>query len=93
LLRGSEEQVVKLRKRLGQVFSNVSLAHDVVVICIELSECNSGDFNSELAHVLRRCVADKLYFQMGILTKILERIGGATASRSPEAATPGRTVS
>ena len=45
LLRGSEEQVAKLRKRLEEVFGNVSLAHDVVAICIELSEGNTGDFN------------------------------------------------
>lgn len=58
LLRGSEEQVVKLRKRLEEVFRNVSLAHDVVTICIELRQGNSGDFNAEMAHVLRRCAAD-----------------------------------
>lgn len=30
LFRGSEQQVAKLRKRLEEVFRNVSLAHDVV---------------------------------------------------------------
>ena len=59
LLRGSEEQVVKLRKRLEEVFSNVSLARDVVTVCVELSgQGNSGDFNAEIARVLRRCAAD-----------------------------------
>jgi predicted DNA binding CopG/RHH family protein len=70
LLKGSEEQVAKLRKRLEEVFRNVSLAHDVVVVCIELSQGTSADFNPELAHVLRRCAADRLYFQMGDDTRI-----------------------
>jgi len=37
LLRGSEEQVAKLRRRLEDVFRNVSLAHDVIALCVELS--------------------------------------------------------
>ena len=79
LFHGSEEQVAKLRKRLEEVFRNVSVAHDVVAICIELSEGNSGDFDAEMAHVLRRCAADKLHFQMEVLTKVIERLGGTTA--------------
>src|SRR3984957_549183 len=90
LLKGSEEQVVKLRKRLEEVFRNVSLAHDVVAICIELSEGNSGDFNPEMAHVLRRCAADRLHFQMEVLTRVIERLGGTTAFSNAESATPGR---
>jgi hypothetical protein len=92
LLRGSEEQVAKLHKRLEEVFRNVSLAHDVVAICIELSESNSGDFNAEMAHVLRRCAADKLHFQMEVLTKVIERLGGTTAFSNAGAATSRRVV-
>ena len=83
LLKGSEEQVAKLRKRLEEVFRNVSLAHDVVVVCIELSQGTSADFNAEVAHVLRRCAADKLYFQMGVLTNVIERLGGKTENSFP----------
>ncbi len=93
LLRGSEEQVIKLRKRLEDVFRNVSLAHDVVALCVELSQGNSGDFNPEIAHVLRRCAADKLHFQMEILTKVIERLGGSRALSPANTATAGRTVS
>ena len=92
LLKGSEEQVVKLRKRLQDVFRNVSLAHDVVAICIELSEGNTGDFNPEMAHVLRHCAADRLYFQLEVLTKVIERLGGTTALSDAEATTVGRAV-
>ena len=90
LLKGSEEQVVKLRKRLEDVFRNVSLAHDVVAICIELSEGNTGDFNPEMAHVLRRCAAERLHFQMEVLTRVIERLGGTTAFSHAESTTPGR---
>ena len=92
LFRGSEEQVAKLRKRLEEVFRNVSLAHDVVAICVELSEGNSGDFGAEMAHVLRRCAADKLRFQMEVLTKVIERLGGTTTFSNAGAATSGRAT-
>ena len=92
LFRGSEEQVAKLRKRLEEVFRNISLAHDVVAVCIELTEGNSGDFNAEMAHVLRRCAADKLRFQMEVLTKVIERLGGTTTFSNAGAATSGRAT-
>ena len=92
LLRGSEEQVTKLRKRLEEVFGIVSLGHDVVAICIELSEGNTGDFNPEMAHVLRRCVAEKLHFQLEVLTSVIERLGGTTTFSNAGAVTPGRTI-
>ena len=71
---------------------NISLAHDVVAICIELTEGNSGDFNAEMAHVLRRCAADKLRFQMEVLTKVIERLGGNTTFGNAGAATSGRAT-
>jgi hypothetical protein len=61
-----------------------------VAICIELSEGNSGDFNPEMAHALRRCAADRLHFQMEVLTKVIERLGGTTAFSNANAATVGR---
>jgi hypothetical protein len=57
LFRGSAEQVAKLRKRLQEIFRDRSLALDVVAICIELGKGNSGDFNAEMAHFLRRYAA------------------------------------
>jgi hypothetical protein len=78
LLRGSEEQAVKLRKRLEDVFGNVALVRDIVIVCLEL-EAHGGDFNTEVAHVMRRCAADRLHFQMHMLTKVIERLGGKTA--------------
>jgi hypothetical protein len=92
LFRGSEEQVAKLRKRLEEVFRNVSLAHDVIAICIELGESSSGDFNAEMVHVLRRCAADKLRFQLEVLTKVIRRLGGTTTFGSAGAAISGRVI-
>ena len=79
-------------KRLEEVFRNVSLAHDVVAICIEISEGNTGDFSAEIAHVLRRCAADKLRFQMEVLTKVIERLGSTTAFSNADTATSRRVV-
>ena len=65
-------------------------AHDVVALCIELSQGNSGDFNPEIAHVLRRCAAEKLYFQMEVLTKVIERLGGTPVTTNSDTTTAGR---
>jgi len=46
LFHDSEQQAAKMRKRLEEVFRNLSLAPDVLGVCIELSERNSGDFNT-----------------------------------------------
>lgn len=86
LLQSSHEQAVKLRKRLEDVFGNISLVHDVVVICLELGQMNVGDFNPEIAHVLRRCAADRLHFQMRVLTGVIERLGGKTGFTEKEVA-------
>ena len=88
-LEGSEGQTaVKLRKRLEDVLSSVLLVHDVVTVCVELSQGSTGDFNAEIANVLRRCAADRLRFQMTVLTNVIERLGNGNV----EAASPGRTM-
>ena len=87
-----EEQVIKLRRRLEDVFRNVSLVHDVVTVCVELSQGSSGDFNSEIANVLRRCAADRLRFQMTVLTNVIDRLGGKKAVSNAEVATSGRAM-
>jgi len=78
-LKSNEEQAVKVRKRLEDIFSNISLVHDVIVMTIEVCEANSGDFNPEMSHVLRRCGANKLHSQLQALTSIIEKFGGRTA--------------
>ena len=85
-LQSSHEQVLKLRKRLEEVFGNLELVRDVVIISLELGQANVGDFNPEIAHVLRRCAADRLHFQMRVLTGVIERLGGKTGFTEKEVA-------
>lgn len=84
-LLGSHEQATKLRKQLEDVFGNVALAHDVVTVCLELGQADVGDFNGEIAHVLRRCAADPLSCQMRTLTGVIEHLGGRTELSRQEA--------
>jgi hypothetical protein len=77
-LRTNEEQALKLRRRLEDVFGNIELVHDVIVLSIEVCEANEGEFDPEMAHVLRQCGANKLYAQLRALTGIIERFGGTT---------------
>jgi hypothetical protein len=59
----------------------------VIVLSIEVCEANSGDFNPEMSHVLRRCGAIRLFAQMRVLTDLIERFGGTTKlSQQAEAA-------
>ncbi len=87
-----EEQILKLRRRLKEVSRDVSLIQDVITVCVELSQGSSGDFNPEIANVLRRCAADRLRFQMTVLTNVIERLGDGNGLSKVEAATPGRTI-
>ena len=77
-LRSSEEQAIKHRKRLEEMFGTIELVHDVIVLSIEVCESNSGDFNSEMSHVLRRCGANRLFSQLRVLTDMIEKFGGTT---------------
>ena len=77
-LLGSHEQAFTLRKQLEDVFGSLALARDVVTACLELGHADAGDFSGEIAHVLRRCAADRLSCQMCALTAVIERLGGKT---------------
>ena len=77
-LRSSEEQAIKHRKRLEEMFGTIELVHDVIVLSIEVCESNSGDLNSEMSHVLRCCGANRLFSQLRVLTDMIEKFGGTT---------------
>lgn len=86
-LQSSEEQAIKLRKRLEEMFGSIELVHDVIVLSIEVCDANGGDFNPEMAHVLRCCGANRLFAQMRVLTSLIEKFGGTTKlSEQAEAA-------
>ena len=90
-LRGSEDQMTTLRKRLEDVCTNVSLAHDVVTLCVELSG-SSGYFNAEISHVLRHCAADRLHLQMEALIIVIERLDDFTTVGSTQLGMTGRAT-
>ena len=41
-LRGSEEQAIKLRRHVTEVYDNVALVRDVVIVCLELARVHHG---------------------------------------------------
>lgn len=94
-LRSNEEQALKMRRRLEDIFGNVELVHDVIVLSIEVCEANCGDFDPEMANVLRQCGANRLYAQLKALTNIIERFGGTTkfSKQEGEEAQPGVVAS
>ena len=91
LLRGSEDQVTKLRKPLEDVCRNVSLAHDVIIVCVELCG-SSGYFNAEISHVLRHCAADRLDLQMEALLIVIERLDDFTTVGNAQPGVTRRTT-
>jgi hypothetical protein len=78
LLKENEQKLVRLRSRLEDMFRELYLIHDVMVVCGATCDAESADLDPEVSHVLRRCGADKLYGQMKALTNIIEFLGGRT---------------
>ena len=83
LMGRNEEQLVKLRKQLEGMFTELHLVLDVTTVCNELTFCKAHDFSPEMTHVLRRCAINRLHGQMKVLTGIVERFGGRTDFSNP----------
>jgi hypothetical protein len=77
-MQKNEEQFLKVREKLEDLFSNLNLIHDVVIVCSGLCREAQSDPTLEVAHVLRRCATDKLFGQLNALTSVIERLGGRT---------------
>jgi hypothetical protein len=86
LLKVNEEQLVKMRSRLEELFRNLSLIHDLIIVCAEAVEY-MGDHGTELHHCLQQLGANELYSQLRALTNTIEQLGGKTAFTEQEAAT------
>ena len=82
ILDGDDEEVVnrlrKVRKRLQKVFTELFLAENVIVVCVEALKHQSADNDLEVATILRRCVDSVLGEQLGKLHKVITKFGGAT---------------
>lgn len=85
LLQGSQEQALKLRKRLEELFRNLHLIHDLIIVSADAAEY-MGDHGEELHHCLQQLGANELYSQLRALTDIIEQLGGKTAFTEHEAA-------
>ena len=68
----------KARRRLQRVFTELFLAENVIVVCVEALKHQSADNDLEVATILRRYVDSVLGEQLGKLHKVITKFGGAT---------------
>ena len=82
ILDGDDVTVVKrlrkARRRLQKVFTELFLAENVIVVCVEALKHQSADNDLEVANILRRYVDSVLGEQLGKLHKVITKFGGAT---------------
>jgi hypothetical protein len=83
-VRDSELRLTKMRRQLEEMFRKLDLLHDEITVAADAARSNSL---CELASVLRVSVAAKLFGQLELLTKIIERLGDKTVL-SEEDGTP-----
>ena len=82
-VRDSELRLAKMRKQLEGMFCKLDLLHDEITVAADAARSNSL---SELGNMLRMSVAAKLFGQLELLTKIIERLGGKTVLSEEEGA-------
>ena len=74
-VRDSELRLAKMRRQLEEMFRKLDLLHDEITVAADAARSNRL---SELDNMLRMSVAAKLFGQLEMLTKIIERLGGKT---------------
>lgn len=84
-VRDSELRLAKMRKQLEELFRRLDLLHDEITVAADAARSNSL---FELGNMLRLSVAAKLFGQLELLTKIIERLGGKTALSDEEGTPP-----
>jgi hypothetical protein len=92
LLKSNEEQLAKVCRRLEDVFRNLNLIHDLMVVCAS-AVTSEGDCGSEAARCLELIGGNRLYGQLRVLTNIIERLGGTTEFTEREPALPATRTS
>lgn len=78
LLAVNKDELIAMRRRLEEVFTELSLVLGVTSICSAAAACQGSDVDPDIATVLRRCASDIIYQQMQKLTPIIEQLGGET---------------
>jgi hypothetical protein len=78
-LKGDEEKLAKIRRQLENVFEELRLVEDLMMLCGAVCEVTKCGFDFEIEHVLRRCGTNRIHGVLRTLTQIIERFGGTTA--------------
>lgn len=82
ILDGDNHTVVKrlrkARRRLQKVFTELFLAENVIVVCVEALKHQSADNDLEVGTILRRYVDSALGEQLVKLHKVITKFGGET---------------
>ena len=77
-LKGDEEKLSKVRRQLENVFEELRLVEDVIMLCCGICEHDKSSLESEMEHILRRCGSNRIHGTLKTLTQIIERFGGTT---------------
>ena len=76
-LQHGEQRLINLRTRLEAHFEELSLAHDVVCVSVQTLARQRSDYDPEVAHVLTRCVVNKMHGQLKSVAHIIHQLGGS----------------
>jgi len=88
-LKGDEEKLAKIRRQLENVFEELRLVEDLMMLCGAVCEVTKCGFDFEIEHVLRRCGTNRIHGVLKTLTQIIERFGGITAMSDSAETKPG----
>ena len=78
-LKGDEEKLAKIRRQLENVFEELRLVEDLMMLCGAVCEVTKCGFDFEIEHVMRRCGTNRIHGVLRTLTQVIERFGGSTA--------------
>ncbi|MFL6601810.1 MAG: hypothetical protein ACJ8R9_10810 [Steroidobacteraceae bacterium] len=78
MLQDNEARMLKLRKKLERIFSELELIRDVIIVAYTACKGQNADADPEIERVLRDCASNPLHSQMAHLTDVIEKLGGRT---------------
>ena len=73
LLQDNEARLVKMRMQLEYMFRHLQTVRDEIRVSADAAR---GGGQPQLANVLRGAVGSRLFYQLKLLKKIIERLGG-----------------
>src|SRR6185437_451051 len=78
IFKDDQAHLVKLRRRLEEVFRQIYLAHDVTLLVGEVCANRNKENSPEIERVLRECGTNRLFSAMKNLTFVIEKLGAST---------------